>query len=206
MFKKIGTALFCLYVGVWAWNKISDRFFPDSPEEIALEEKRKEERRAEAERKRVQREREREREKELENIKKQQDFENSLAANRKDIQVLNLAKFSKTFSTETELQNDATEEKIKGKYFKMTGEVLEVDSPGDSKFGYKKYLVQIWEPSLLAPLDLNPLVVTSICHAKSEESRGKMEKLKVGDKITLGGQVKRYGDMVGLQLGNCTIY
>jgi hypothetical protein len=138
---------------------------------------------------------EREKEREKKEKQKKQDFIIELSKNSSS-QIIDFKKLAREHKTETELQNDATEKKLKGKYIRIAGMVSEVDSNNDD-YGIKKYLVQIFEPTLYA---------TAYCYAQDSYEQTKIESAKLGSQLTLSGKVTGYGDIGGLQLNNCKVY
>ena len=73
--------------------------------------------------------------------------------------------------------------------------VSEVDIRGD-KYGVKKYLVQVFEPTLFA---------TAICYAVGSHEEQMIEGATIGSYLTISGKVTSYGDVKGLQLTNCVV-
>lgn len=135
-------------------------------------------------------------EEELKKVK----FENSLAANQKYIERVDFKALAEKHVKETELQNERTEKELKNKYISITGTVAEVDRKGSSH-GYTQYLLQVYE----AVSFIDGLAATcGTFYAKGNEN-SIIESLKIGDSFTMSGQVRSYGDWVGLQLQYCSI-
>jgi hypothetical protein len=78
----------------------------------------------------------------------------------------------------------------------MTGEVSDIDGGSKEKYGYKKFQIQIWEPMLF---------VTAECWAKSEADINKITSARMGQRLSISGEVWNYGDLIGLQLRNCSV-
>jgi len=137
---------------------------------------------------------ERERQKEEEKIKLKDEFLVELSKNSSS-KYLDFKNLARIHTTETELQNDQTEKKLVGKYIRIRGQVSEVDTKED-KYGIKKYLVQIYEPSLFA---------TAECYARSPSEENMIVTAKIGSYMTISGRVSGYGDVMGLQIRDCVV-
>jgi len=135
-------------------------------------------------------------------LSEEQKFINSLAE-FKSCETLDFQKLATQHATETELQNDATEEKLLDKCVKICGYISEVDKRSGEDYGYAEYMVQIVDEKTTWQSDL---AATAICYAKSSSSRGRIESAGVGDQRCLSGIVRSYGDMTGLQLRKCKVY
>jgi hypothetical protein len=185
-------------VGVLAViNPVYDKFFaPLTPEQIAAQEQRKLEAKRQAEKERAEEEVRRKEEA----AREKQVFVSSLGKNVTGIVDVDFKKLALQHARETELQNDATEKKLKNSYVRIRGEVTEVDSDGDIEHGFKEYMIQLAEGQLF-----DVLYATARCYATSERDQRKIEGLSIGDKLTIVGKVWSYGDVMGLQMRYCTV-
>jgi hypothetical protein len=113
---------------------------------------------------------------------------------------LDFKKLALQHAKETELQNNATEEKLKDKYVRITGKVVDVDSDGDTKYGFQEYMIQVSEGRMFTRL-----IATARCYELGELDKKQIESLQIDDTVTLIGKVWSYGDVLGLQLNNCTL-
>lgn len=180
---KVSVSSVFVLACIWfAWGAVSDFFSEEAVTARAI---------ASEERRII---REQERAKKFETEKKE--FESRLARNYPEVEYLDLRKFAQKHVSETEVQNDATKERIVNNYYRMTGEVSEIDGGSKEKYGYRSFQIQIWEPMLF---------VTAECWAKSEADINKIASAKMGQRISISGKVWTYGDLVGLQLRNCSV-
>jgi len=191
--EKVIGALVLLFIwqGVgwykdWSFTPISvvkSFMYEPTPEELAERERVREAKKAEREKK-----------KEEEKIKLKDEL---LAELRRGVSAkyFDFKNLAKIHTTETELQNEQTEKELKGKYIRISGQVSEIDARGD-EYGIKKYVVQIYEPSLFA---------TAVCYARSPSEENKIASAKVGSYLTISGKVSSYGDVLGLQISDCIV-
>lgn len=180
---KIGiTSLFLVISIGFIWNEANE-FFSD--EAVAQRVKANQER-----------ELERERLKEERLAANKKEFELSLGSSIADVSFLDLQYLADVHVSETEIQNDATEKKLVNNYFKMTGQLFEIDSKNKERYGYNSYMIQIWEPDLF---------VTAICWVKSKSDIDKISSARRGQRFSIVGRVRMYGDNVGLQMDKCSI-
>ena len=149
-------------------------------------------------------EKEREREREREKQKKKSDLISSLGKNVQNVENLNFKELALKHIKETELQNDETEKRLKGKYVRVTGKLTEIDKKS-AEYGIPKYLVQIEEGKYLYGTWIDGMFTTGLCYATNESEENKMRTTNVGSTLTMVGKVKSYGDITGLQLINCSI-
>ena len=126
---------------------------------------------------------------------KKREFESRLARNYAEVEYLDLREFAREHVRETEIQNDATEKRMLTKYYRMTGEVYDITERNGS-YGYRSFSIQLFEPYI---------IVTAQCYAKSEADINKITSARVGQKISISGKVKVYGDIAGLQLSYCSV-
>jgi len=167
-----------------------------TPKEMAENKVREEEREREK--------KEQEREKEKKNKKKKSDLISSLGKNVQNVENLNFKELALKHIKETELQNDETEKRLKGKYVRVTGKLFEIDKKS-VEYGIPKYLVQIEEGKYLYDTWIDGMVASGLCYATNESEENKMRTTNVGSTLTMVGKVKSYGDMTGLMLENCSI-
>ena len=149
-------------------------------------------------------EEEREREKQKKKEKEKSNLISSLGKNVQNVENLNLKELSLKHITETELQNEETEKRLKGKYIRVTGKLYEIDKKS-AEYGISKYLVQIVEGKFLYDTWIDGLVTTGSCYATNQSEENKMITASVGSTLTMVGKVRSYGDITGLQLRNCSI-
>ena len=129
------------------------------------------------------------------------EFESSLAINQQNIEIVDFKALAEKHVKETELQNDKTERELKDKFISITGLVTEVDRKKGTKYGYTKYLIQLYQSATLID-GLHATCGSFYAYGQENEI---IENLKMGDTFSMSGQVYSYGDWLGLQLQNCSI-
>lgn len=180
---KIITSAVILLISTWfIWGWVGDFFSEDA---VAERERLYEERRIIREQQEAQQIEE--------NIR---EFESKLARNYAEVEYLDLEEFAKIHVGETEIQNNETEERMLNNYYRMTGYVTDVDNSRGEKYGYKSYMIQIFEPTIY---------VTARCWAKSEADLKKINSVRKGEIFSISGKVSRYGDQLGIMLENCSV-
>ena len=132
----------------------------------------------------------------------EQNFIAALAKNRTDVsEFIDFDALAKIHEKETELQNDKTEARLKGKYIEISGKVSEVVQKGE-KYGFRKYHIQLRDGNSY----IAKLFASAVCYAKKGSPEVDLiEGMYVGDLYRIGGKVLSYGDMTGLQMNNCSV-
>lgn len=119
---------------------------------------------------------------------------------RSSPQTINTSDLGERVPNMTEVQLDAFENSLKGRIVTARGPIYDVQAASD-RYGLTRFDVVVWSTRIMP----SHLPVRGTCVARNSAEAQMLRGLSVGSTVTITGNVRSVGRLLGVSLTDCVI-